>query len=232
MLEIYISYFKRQPLASIPVFLTLLPILLIWQRKAYRDNTFLILGIYLIVKFMIDFLMFDWASHKRNTVMLYNFNVPIRYFLSSLLFYKEMETRRFKQWVLLSIPLFTAFSVWDTLRTNPWLSDMHNHRMVLYSTTVESLLMLFWVLLYFYKTIRALKIPNLLIYPFFWVCSGLLIYYSSFLFIAPVLHYSSKWEEWLEIGFFTYVPYMFESVSIILFSIGIAQFPRPQHAEQ
>ncbi|CAG5070983.1 hypothetical protein DYBT9623_03307 [Dyadobacter sp. CECT 9623] len=231
MLEIYFSYFKRQPLASIPVFLTLLPLLLIWQRKAYRDNAFLILGIYLMVKFVIDFIMFDWASHKRNTVVLYNFNVPFRYVLSSLIFYQKLETRRFKNWILASIPVFILFSIWDTLHTNPSLADLHNHKMVLYSTTVESLFMLFWVLLYFYNTIRALKIPNLLTYPFFWVCSGLLIYYSSFLFIAPVFHYSSKWEEWLEIGFLTYVPYMFESVSIILFSIGIAQFPDERYAK-
>ena len=231
MLEIYFSYFERQPLASIPVFLTLLPILLIWQRKAYRDSTFVILGIYLIVKFLIDFTMFDWASHKRNTVVLYNFNVPLRYALSSLIFYKELETRKLKMWVLATIPLFTAFSIWDTLRINPSLSDLHNHEMVLYSTTVESLLMLFWVLLYFYNTIRALKIPNLLTFPFFWICAGILIYYSSFLFIAPVFHYSSKWEEWLEIGFFSYVPYMFESVSIILFSIGIAQFTDKKYAK-
>jgi hypothetical protein len=116
--------------------------------------------------------------------------------------------------------------------TNPTLGDLHNHKMVLYSTTVESLLMLFWILLYFRDTIRSLKIPNLLTYPFFWICSGLLLYYSSFLFIAPVLHYPSQWEQWLEIGFLYYVPYIFESVSIILFSIGILQFPDSLYAKQ
>jgi hypothetical protein len=231
MLEIYISYFLRQPLASIPVFLTLLPIYLIWRRKAYTDKTFLILAIYLVVKFLFDFTMFDWAAQKKNTVILYNLSVPIRYILTSWMYYGKLENKRYKYWILVSIIGFIAFSVWDILNTNPDLRDLHNHKMVLYSTTVESLLMLFWILLYFYHTISTLKIPNLLTYPFFWICSGLLLYYSSFLFIAPVLHYDSKWEQWLDMGFLSYVPYMFESVSILLFSIGISQFPNSRHAE-
>ncbi len=232
MLENYVSYFERQPFASTPVFLTLLPIFLIWQRKAYRDRTFAILLIYLIVKFSIDFIMFDWASVRRNTVVFYNLNVPVRYILISWMYYHKLETKAHKTWILVVIPFFLAFSIWDMIDTNPTLGDLHNHKMVLYSTTVESLLMLFWILLYFRDTIRSLKIPNLLTYPFFWICSGLLLYYSSFLFIAPVLHYSSQWEQWLEIGFLYYVPYIFESVSIILFSIGILQFPDSLYAKQ
>jgi hypothetical protein len=232
MLENYVSYFQRQPFASIPVFLTLLPIFLIWRRKAYQDRAFLILLIYLIVKFGIDFIMFDWASQKRNTVIFYNLSVPIRYILISWMYYDKLEAKPQKLWILVMMPVFVMFSIWDMIDTNPSLQDLHNHKMVLYSTTVESLLMLFWILLYFYNTIRSLKIPNLLSYPFFWICSGLLLYYSSFLFIAPVLHYASQWEQWLEIGFLSYVPYIFESVSIILFSIGILQFPNGLYAKQ
>ena len=232
MFEIYISYFKRQPLASIPVFLTILPIYFICSRRAYKKKEFLILLIYLLIKLTVDFVMFDWASRKVNSVILYNLIVPIRYLLISWIYYLKLETRSSKISVLWSIPFFIIFSIWDIIHTNPQLGDMHNHGMVLYSTTVESLLILFWILLYFYQLIRSLKIPNLLTYPFFWICSGLLLYYSSFLFIAPVLHYSSKWEHWLEIGFLYEVPYIFETVSLILFSIGVYQFPTTRYAQQ
>lgn len=231
MVEIYVSYFEKHPFASIPVFLTLLPIYLIWQRRAFQDRAFLVLLIYLVFKFIIDFIMFDWAAHKINSVILYNVSVPIRYLLTSWIYYIKLEKRSNKISVLATMPFFVIFSVWDIIHTNPRLEDLHNHSMVLYSTTVESLLILFWILLYFYHVIRSLKIPNLLTYPFFWICSGLLLYYSSFLFIAPVLHYSSKWEHWLEIGFLYDVPYIFETVSIILFSIGILQFPSIRYAK-
>jgi hypothetical protein len=232
MLENYVSYFQRQPFASIPVFLTLLPIFLIWRRKAYQDRAFLILLIYLIVKFGIDFIMFDWASQKRNTVIFYNLSVPIRYILISWMYYDKLEAKPQKLWVLVMMPVFVMFSIWDMIDTNPSLQDLHNHKMVLYSTTVESLLMLFWILLYFYNTIRSLKIPNLLSYPFFGSVQDYYCIIQVFLFIAPVLHYASQWEQWLEIGFLSYVPYIFESVSIILFSIGILQFPNGLYAKQ
>lgn len=230
MLESYFSYAWRQPLPTLPVFLTLVPIFLIFYKQGYREKTILVLLIYLIVKFLIDFIMFDWAAQKKNTVVLYNINVPVRYLLISWMYYFQMQLRPYRLAVLLTMPLFLAFSIWDMFHTNPAGHSLYNHKMVLYSTTVESLLMIFWVLLYFYDTIRTLKIPNLLTYPFFWICSGLLIYYSSFLFIAPVLHYSSKWKDWLDIGFLPYMPYIFESVSIVLFSIGIYQYSPEQYA--
>jgi hypothetical protein len=232
MPEIYISYFTRQPLASIPVFLTALPIALVLYKRAFLDKAFLIFLIYLIAKFLIDLTMFEWASRHKNTMILYNLNVPVRYALSAWIFAEKMEIRKQQFWIYFSIPAFVLFAAWDLHRVNPSMTDLHNHKMVLFSTTVESLLMLFWILLYFYNTIRALKIPNLLNYPFFWMCSGLLIYYSSFLFIAPVLHYATQWDQWLEIGFLSYVPYLFEIVSILLFSIGIFQFPQRAHAKQ
>ena len=231
MVEIYISYIIRQPVVSAPVFLTLLPIFLIWRRKAYHDQVFLVLFGYLILKFGIDFAMFDWASQKKNTVLLYNLNIPLRYVLTSWMFYYKLDFKVQRTWLIISWPAFVIFSLWDIVRTNPSMWDLHNHNMVLYSTTIESLLMLFWILIYFYNTIRTLRIPNLLTYPFFWICSGLLIYYSSFLFIAPVLHYASKWEQYMDIGFLYYVPYIFESVSLILFSIGISQFPNRSYAK-
>lgn len=231
MLEIYFSYIKRQPVVSAPVFLTLLPVFLIWRKKAYQDQVFLVLLVYLILKFGVDFVMFDWASRKKNTVLLYNLSIPVRYVLTSWMYYYKLDFKIQKIWLIISLPVFVVFSIWDIIQTNPSMWDLHNHSMVLYSTTVESLLMLFWILLYFYNTIRTLKIPNLLNYPFFWICSGLLLYYSSFLFIAPVLHYASKWEQWMEIGFLYYIPYVFESVSIILFSIGISQYSDRSYAK-
>lgn len=231
MVEIYLSYIIKQPVVSAPVFLTLLPIFLIWQKKAYHDRLFLVLFIYLILKLGIDLIMFDFASQKKNTVLFYNVNIPLRYVLSSWMFYYKLDLKMQRTWLVISWPVFVVFSIWDIVRTNPSIWDFHNHNMVLYSTTVEGLLMLLWILLYFYNTIRTLKIPNLLAYPFFWICSGLLIYYSSFLFIAPVLHYASKWEQYMDIGFLYYVPYIFESVSLILFSIGISQFPTQSYAK-
>ncbi|SDE27546.1 hypothetical protein SAMN04487996_104232 [Dyadobacter soli] len=231
MLENYCSYIIRQPVISAPVFLNLLPILLIWRKRAYNDKMFFILFVYLILKFGVDLVMFDLASQRKNSVLYYNLNIPVRYVLTSWMFYYKLDYNAQRKWLMLSWILFVAFSAWDIIHTNPSMGDLYNHKMVLYSTTLESLLMLFWIMLYFYNTMRALKIPNLLTYPFFWICSGFLLYYSSLLFIAPVLHYASKWDQWMDIGSLDYIPYAFETVSLLLFSIGIAQYTGSSYAK-
>lgn len=231
MIESYFSYIIREPVISAPVFLNLLPFFFIWRKRAYNDRVFLILLIYLFLKFGVDLIMFDLASQKKNTVLYYNLSIPVRYVLTSGMFYYKLDFKSQRWWLVVSWPIFIAVSIWDIIHTNQPMEDLYNHKMVIYSTTVESLLMLFWVMLYFYNTIRTLKIPNLLTYPFFWICSGFLLYYSSFLFIAPVLHYQSKWDEWMDIGSLDYIPYVFESVSLILFSIGISQYTRSSYAD-
>ena len=232
MFEVYLSFCQRQPIASISVFITIVPLLLIWFRKAYIDPAFLLLFLYLIFKLGIDLVMLHYAALKSNNLVYYNLGIPIRYAMLSGMFYYKIEMKRTKIWILTAIVSFIVFSIWDILHINPVLNDLHNHRMVLYATTIESLLMLLWVLLYFYDTIQSLKIPNLLTFPFFWVCSGLLLYYSTFLFVAPVLSYTEKWSDRLDIGFLYHVPYIFEIVSVILFSIGIWVFSARYYARR
>ncbi|WP_215237391.1 hypothetical protein [Dyadobacter helix] len=81
--------------------------------------------------------------------------------------------------------------------------------------------MIFWILVYFRELILSLKINNLLAYPFFWVCSGLLLYYSSFVFIAPIFHYTFRWDNFVDIGFMEYIPNIFEIISMLFIAIGV-----------
>lgn len=232
MIEAYITFFHKYLIQCLSVFVTIIPLLLIWHRRAYIDPTFNLLMIYLIVKLLIDLLMFHYAATSRNNLLLYNINVPLRYDLLSGMFYYKLESNRYKKAILYTIFGLTIFCIWDIFVANPDISDLRNHQMVAYSTTLESALMLFWILIYFYETIQMLKISNILTYPFFWICSGLLLYYSSFIFIAPVLHYTEKWDTRVNIWFLDKVPYVFEIVCTILFSIGIWIFSARYYARQ
>lgn len=200
MLEIYISYYFRNPIPSIAVFITILPILLILVKRAYVDPSFRLLMIYLIVKLLIDMLMLYSAAKHRNNLILYNLGIPINYALLSGMFYYKFSSQLLKRSLIASIILFSVFAGWDILNSNPVITDLHNHRTVLIAKTVEGVLIIILVVLFFYEIMRSLQIPNLLIFPFFWICSGLLLYYSSFIFIAPVLHYTATWNNLLNLG--------------------------------
>lgn len=224
MIEAYVSFFQKQPIICIPVFITIIPILLSWYRKSYLDRAFLFLLIYLITKFAIDLAMFHFASFTRSNVVFYNASVPIYNAFLSAIFYYKFETTRYKRWVIWSLVLFTIFAAWDMVHSNRGVPDLNDQRVALYSGTIQSLLILFWVLLYLYETIQLLRIPNLLTFPFFWVCSGFLLYYSSLVFIASTLHYVVNWGNNLELGVVYFIPYIFETICTIFISIGIWNF--------
>jgi hypothetical protein len=232
MTEIYISYIQKHPIVSAAVFITAVPIFLILIRKAYVDPIFLLLLIYLIIKFALDLTMLHYATNKMNNIVFENTHVVVRYCILSSMFYFKFETKLFRRGVLISILAFLLFASWDFLRVNPSFSNFHQHKAFLYSSTIECILMILWILRYFYETIRSLKIPNLLSYPFFWVSSGMLLYYSSIVFIAPVFHYTFKWNNGFNIGLLVYIPSIFEIVTMVFMSVGIWFYSSKGYARQ
>jgi hypothetical protein len=232
MVENYITYYLDQPLVCSAVFVTPIPIFLILYRRAYQDPSFKLLLIFLVLKFIIDLAMLHYAAIRGNTIILYNISVPLRYIPLSGMFYFKFQNKLFRKVLLYIIGLFLIFTIWDVIHINPDLLTFHDHRMVAYSTTIESFLMIFWILYYFYETIRSLAIPNLLTFPFFWVCSGLLLFYASFAFIAPILTYAISWTNPLDLGILIYLPYIFEIIASVLFSVGVIFFPSGYHAKQ
>jgi hypothetical protein len=232
MIEIYISYFANQPIVCLAVFITLVPLVLILYRKAYIDPIFSLLFIYLFIKFGVDLLMLHYATLRKNNIIYYNISIPVFYSILSLIFYKKLSFSHFRKWIPGTIIVFIIFSFWDILNSNPDLSKLHDHRVVFFSKTLECLLMITWILLYFYEIIKTLKIPNLLTFPFFWVCSGLLLYYSSIIFISPVLYYTATWINRLDIGFLYDVPLIFEIICSLSFCIGIWVFSAKYYAQQ
>ncbi len=220
MLDKYLLFFTHDILANSTVIVTLLPIFIIIYRKAYVDPTFRLLLIYLIIKLVLDVMMFHFATFRINNLMLYNISVVVRYTLLSGMFLYKFENPLLKKIIIPLSIAFIIFSSWDIWISNPNIAHINEHRIVKYATTLEALLMILWTLIYFYELIRSLKIPSLLTFPFFWVCSGLLVYYSSLIFISPALNYSMRWETMFAIGYLDRVLYMFDIIIMLLFSLG------------
>lgn len=232
MLEIYSSYCFRNPLPSIAVFITLLPLIFIILRKAYLDPSFKLLLFYLVIKLLVDIIMLCSAANHLNNLLFFNLAIPVNYAFLGGMFYFKFDSPSLKKGLLASIICFFAFTAWDIFNSNSDIDDLHNHRAVLFAKTVEGVLIITLILLFFYEIIKSLQIPNLLTFPFFWICSGLLLYYSSFIFIAPVLHYTATWDRSVDIGVTETIPTIFEIVCALFFSVGIYHFSAADYAKQ
>jgi hypothetical protein len=232
MLEIYTAYGLRNPILCIAVFITIVPIIFLIRKRAYSDPSFRLLFFYLSFKLMIDLLMFRSACLQENNLILYNLSIPVFYIMLSGMFYYKLNSEKYKTVLIACMVGFSAFTLWDVMNSNPEISDFHNHRAVLFAKTVEGVLIIAIILLYFYEIIKSLQIPNLLSFPFFWICSGLLLYYSSFIFIAPVLHYVATWNNPIDLGITQIIPTIFEIICALFFSIGINHYSANRHAKQ
>jgi hypothetical protein len=230
MIDKYISYFNYDILAGISVVVTLLPLIMIIYRRAYMDPSFRLLFFYLIFKLLIDLAMFHLAAGRSNNLVLFNVAIMVRYTLLSAMFYFKFERQSLRRLIIPISAIFSIFTLWDIWQCNDDLANLHLHRLVQYASTLESVLMILLILLYFYELIRSLKIPNLLTFPFFWVCAGLLLYYSSMVFVAPALHYVAQWNSVMNLGLLERIPYIFEIVSTLLFSMGAGVFSARYYA--
>lgn len=217
----YLRYFEKYTLACMAVFMIALPLVLCLYKYRHLDKAFHLLLILLSLDFFVGLSMFHLAAHRTNNIWVQNLYVLFRYSLTSGMFYYYYRSEKLKRLVLFSIVVFIPFSLLDIFLSNNNLSDLHNHLTGKYSQVVESILLIFWVLAYFYELIKYLNISNILGFPFFWVCAGIMIFYSGNIFYFPFLYYINRWENDLKLGFMEVIPYAFEIISLLLFSIGI-----------
>lgn len=78
---------------------------------------------------------------------------------------------------------FFAFALVDLL----WITDIEQFNS--YLTAIEGILMIFYALIFFYKTLNELKIKELEKSPMVWLGIGVLLYFSSSLFIFLFTNY-------------------------------------------
>ena len=93
-----------------------------------------------------------------------------------------------KSWLIGGIILFSVFTVVNGLLWETGNRPDSN------SKAVESIILTGLVLLYFFKTLNELKIPNLLEDPVFILASGILIYFGGNLFLFAASSYISELE--------------------------------------
>ncbi len=225
----YIQFSLRHPLSSIAVFITIVPIYIIWHRRAYNEKPFRFLFIYLTIKLLIDLVMLLFVINSLNNLLFYNIHLPIRYALLSGMLYHYFDNIKYKRLLIILCIAFVSFAFWEIMSVNPNLTDTYNHSLVRYSSTIESVLMIFWMLAFYYEAIQSLRISNLLTFPFFWICGGLLLFYSTYVFVAPLLHYVAKRENQLDLGILYDAPYLFEILSMIFIGLGINYYSPRQY---
>lgn len=211
------------------MFITLIPIGILFFKRRRLDISFRFLLVYLVGKLLTDSLMIYYASTGQNNIWLHNLVVPFRYFMLSSVFYHLLESPRFKKWIRISVPLFLILALGDVYFSNSQSSSLSEHLYIRYGGIVECLLMLLWILLYFYEVFSSLKIANLLRSPGFLVATAWLFYYASLVFFVPLFYYVYRIGSRLDLGYLQFIPDLMEILVIIILTVGVSFISVSEH---
>lgn len=138
--------------------------------------------------------------------------------------YKEYLGKIFSDMFFVSIvSIFCAFFLFNILYIQGF------YEINSYSRTLESMLMIFFSLLYFYQVMQTLDSENLMREPMFWLNSGVLLYFSANVFIFIFSSFVSKYSIDLNLIIWA-IHSLFHTIFFIMLSTAL--WVVPQHKQQ
>ncbi|THU38281.1 hypothetical protein FAM09_16525 [Niastella caeni] len=149
----------------------------------------------------------------RNNLFLFHIYTPIEYTILGLLYRNAVTGALLKKIITTSIPFFVVLStVFSAFVQKP---DENNS----FITVIESLLILSWSLFYLREILLLQQVTHLHRFPMFWVCVGILFYFTGSLITEGMLNYLIKHSLPLARRVYS-ISYIFKYLLFILLMIG------------
>lgn len=164
---LYLSYFSLLPGLVIFIY---------YFRKLYSVKSYRYLGFILVALLMTEITGRIFMS-TGNNLFVFHINSIVDYSLISLIFISVINRSSFRKIVLIGLFLFYVFTFLNTLYLEPLDTFNSNVRWV------QGIVTLLYCIYFFYTLFDDANVDDLLKYPFFWMASGMLIYFSGTLFL-------------------------------------------------
>lgn len=167
-----------------------------------------------------------WAIYPKGLGKygLYNLFTAVEFIFYGFVFFINLENKYFKQIVLFFLPFFTIAALLNLLFIQGLNKTFNSYTLVF-----GSFFIVIFCCFYFYESVSTDKIDlRLSRQPFFWISSGLLIFYLGSVIINALFQYLSSTEFKLEgIKIYTIIN---RSLNVILYTFfSIAFFLCPNN---
>ena len=127
-----------------------------------------LLGISLFTEILAEVM----AVYDLNYYLLYHFYVPIEYSMWGAYFYLTIDQKKIKQLILFSVFLFSGVCLFLSLKA------VTIQKFPSVQLNIESILLVILAVVTIF-TIKVEQNRSIFVRPVFWVCSGVLIYYTG-----------------------------------------------------
>lgn len=148
------------------------------------NRSYKIFVYYFVLSVLIEIAASIVKNHLGNNLFILHIFVPIEFIFFAYLFYEYFESRRIKIYIYFAILLLISCAV-----VNVVFNGFKEHNSL--PRSLESIFLILLTLGYFYQYFRDNNEVFVYLQPMFWLCSGVLIYYSidffSFMLINQLL---------------------------------------------
>lgn len=166
-------------------FLLYFAIVVVATYKKVYGNVLKIVMVYLVVWAVLMHLATGiyYFFGFENNLFIFHLLVPASYAILSEFFYEQFESKNIKRCLIFSVYLFTGICILLSLLVQPF--NVNNS----YAVILQSVLIVFWVLLYLRQIYNSSGIMMVHTSIAFWFSIGLLIHFIGKLFIQGSLNY-------------------------------------------
>jgi hypothetical protein len=159
-------------------------------KKLNRDQRMLFWLVSFSFVFELAALLVGLVMELNNLMLLHIFTV-IQFFIITLIFRKHLKPIIAPTSIDVLIVLFFISAIINALFLDGLL------RFNTYARALESGILVFFALAFYYKTLKELKIKHLEQEPMFWISTAIIIYFSGSLIIFIVSNYFITSDEFL-----------------------------------
>jgi hypothetical protein len=139
---------------------------------------------YLLLTLIVELLGYWLISKGIKNYLIFNVFTTIEFIFYTFLFYRHLRIRLFKKITMAFVP-FYIIAVAYNLAFIQGFNNFHT-----YTFLLGSFFIVFFCCLFFYESVLPENIDHQLsLQPFFWVCTGLLLFYLGSVIINALFEY-------------------------------------------
>ena len=181
------------------------------HKRQYVKMVIALMLLWLITSVSAIFLS-NYAGLKNN-LFIFHISTPLEYMILCMLYMDVIANKNLKKIIKVSIPMFVLFCILFSVFVQKLRTDNS------YVVDVESIILIFLSLFFLREILLLQQIPDLHRFPMFWICVGILFYYTGNLIIEGMLNYMIQHS--LKLALRTYrLGYVFKYLLFVLFIIG------------
>jgi len=136
-----------------------------------------VLSAFIFIILILELLCVYLSSLRINNLFLFHANSFLEFVFYPLILSFILKNKIFQYTIIISITSFLIFAIFNIYLWEPLTAFNTNTR------AVEGILMIAFCIYFYFDLFLKTEVVKLSTYPYFWLVSGLLIYFSGTLFL-------------------------------------------------